>query len=267
MNKVIDLTGLSRAITKIKEWVNGILDWNAQEGQDGYIKNKPLVSSIQKGNVYTFEGRLNYQEDGNTIEFDARYIDWYMDTGVLEVYVGVAGNGYEYEQVAKIIDIPGSFENNDIEIYMSDDNTSYVFKFKMVSLAEEKNITYKIISKLDYTPTIIHEDSISNKVIKTTPQTLTDTDKNQALANLGIDPVVWKYICNPLNVEDADNIPDELHSIIYSEDNNAFNGIIKNVLTLDNEFIGYISNDNEVITAVYKNTWVYNPESKEFTAV
>lgn len=40
MRKVIDLTGLSRAITKIKEWVNGILDWNAQEGQDGYIRNK-----------------------------------------------------------------------------------------------------------------------------------------------------------------------------------------------------------------------------------
>lgn len=42
MSKVIDLTGLSRAITKIKEWVNGILDWNAQEGQDGYIRNKPF---------------------------------------------------------------------------------------------------------------------------------------------------------------------------------------------------------------------------------
>ena len=27
-------------------------------------------------------------------------------------------------------------------------------------------------------------------VVKTTPQTLSDTDKNQALTNLGIDPVV-----------------------------------------------------------------------------
>lgn len=40
MSKVVDLTGLSRAITKIKEWVNGILDWDADEGQDGHIKNR-----------------------------------------------------------------------------------------------------------------------------------------------------------------------------------------------------------------------------------
>jgi hypothetical protein len=40
MSKVVDLTGLSLAISKLKAWVNSILDWNANEGQDGYIKNR-----------------------------------------------------------------------------------------------------------------------------------------------------------------------------------------------------------------------------------
>ena len=47
-------------------------------------------------------------------------------------------------------------------------------------------------------------------VIKTVPQTLSDTDKNQALANLGIDPIVWKYICNPLVIRDEMECPQEL---------------------------------------------------------
>ena len=56
----------------------------------------------------------------------------------------------------------------------------------------------------------VREDQIHNKVIKTTPQTLTDTDKNQALANLGIDPIVWKYICNPFILQTGRELPDEL---------------------------------------------------------
>lgn len=151
-------------VTITKDVFNVTPDWNSQEGEAGYIKNKPLVSSIEKGTVYTFEGRLDLR-DGNTIELDGRYIDWYEYTGVLEVYVGTPGNDYEYELVAKIIDIGVPFENNDIEIHMVDDG-SFVFEFKMLNSAEEQNIAYKIISKLDYTPTIIHEDSIPNTIAR-----------------------------------------------------------------------------------------------------
>jgi hypothetical protein len=52
---------------------------------------------------------------------------------------------------------------------------------------------------------------IPNTVLKTTPQTLSNTDKNQALANLGIDPVVWKYMMNPIRlVENVTIVPEEL---------------------------------------------------------
>lgn len=68
-------------------------------------------------------------------------------------------------------------------------------------------------------------------VVKTTPQTLSDTDKNQALANLGIDPIVWKYMCNPYIIElnsatsEVNNaIPEELSDMIYQ--NGKFNHLV-----------------------------------------
>ena len=57
---------------------------------------------------------------------------------------------------------------------------------------------------------------IPDTVIKTTPQTLSDTDKNQALSNLGIDPVVWKYLANPYIIEPVNTLPDYLIQLLLN---------------------------------------------------
>ena len=59
---------------------------------------------------------------------------------------------------------------------------------------------------------------IPNTVIKATPQSLSTAEKNQALTNLGIDPIVWKYICNPFiipaTIEEPLYIPSDLLEVI-----------------------------------------------------
>lgn len=84
---------------------------------------------------------------------------------------------------------------------------------------KDKSLTYVdgngLINKVTFADNGSYDISKNNPdipdtVIKTTPQTLSDTDKNQALANLGIDPVVWKYLCNPFIVKQGSKFPDEL---------------------------------------------------------
>jgi hypothetical protein len=77
----------------------------------------------------------------------------------------------------------------------------------------------------------LNTNLIPDTIIKTTPQSLSDADKNQALSNLGIDPVIWKYLCNPhivefdrTNTEFNNAIPKELSDIIYQ--NHKFNHLI-----------------------------------------
>ena len=84
---------------------------------------------------------------------------------------------------------------DDVQFYMGDDGESNIL----------------ISSEVDFDLIIaLSSEFIPDTVLKTTPQTLSDTDKNQALANLGIDPIVWKYMCAPLPINDQDNCPEEL---------------------------------------------------------
>ena len=65
-------------------------------------------------------------------------------------------------------------------------------------------------------------------VLKTTPQTLSAYAKNQALANLGIDPIVLKYLCNPLILGDyLLEIPLELRDIILGDYSEEFGYTLK----------------------------------------
>lgn len=71
-------------------------------------------------------------------------------------------------------------------------------------------------------------NKLKETVIKTTPQTLSADAKNQALANLGIDPIVWKYICNPLILGDyLLEIPLELRDIILGDYSEEFGYTLK----------------------------------------
>ena len=91
---------------------------------------------------------------------------------------------------------------------------------------KDKSLTYVdgngLINKVTFADNGRYDISKNNPdipdtVVKTTPQSLSDDDKNQALANLGIDPVVWKYICNPCIIKYGEKVPEELIGE-YSDD-------------------------------------------------
>lgn len=138
---------------------------------------------------------------------------------------------------------------------------------------KDKSLTYVdgngLINKVTFADNGSYDISKNNPdipdtVVKTTPQTLSDTDKNQALANLGIDPVVWKYMCNPY-VIDAGNsggtIPEELVSIIFN-DNGYLRPIVQKLIVFlngpiniwyENELYG--SDDSVKIAIDTNGTW------------
>lgn len=205
MSKVINLTGLSLAISKLKAWVNSVIDWNANEGQDGYIKNRTHYANIFNGKI-TDEGILYDLGDIVNIEngcvIELVYDGYYKSfkPGVEESWT---------TDWAGITNIVVSY-NGYASIYITEEYGDDSYYEDMLD------------SIVCYTPTKqLNEIYIPNTVLKTTPQELSNTDKNQALTNLGIDPVVWKYMCNPINVTSGDaTIPDEL--IFYDGDSDEY---------------------------------------------
>lgn len=94
---------------------------------------------------------------------------------------------------------------SDVTVYKNDYNHYYID-------LPNNNASKKYVSNCIKEVFVKYVDDavIPNTVLKTTPQTLTDTDKNQALANLGIDPVVWKYLCTPCIIKYGEKVPEEL---------------------------------------------------------
>lgn len=156
-----------------KKNMGSFADWNAQEGEAGYIENKPF------GKIF-------------------KEVEWHLEKYGSYYYCAEVSNqikidGIVYDISEDVIDINGSgfmVAEDGIRVYGADED--YL-----------KSVLVKIEAKMDakYLP---------DTVVKTTPQTLTDSDKNQALANLGIDPIVWKYICKPFIVKQGSKFPDEL---------------------------------------------------------
>ena len=208
-------------------------DWNAQEGEPGYIENKPFEFIDKHENAFYYDTYVNpnyiiwdsssaYDSPAiQIIDYDGfpQYI--FLDDktdGSLYNMDNIFGTGsLNYKWLTDInelgIEIPSYILNE------GEDVTTYLNELIKCS-------TGGIIRKISnvYLP---------NTVIKTTPQELSDDDKNQALANLGINPVVWKYMCNPYIIFMDKPIPDELRSIIIKE-NGYVHPIIKNICVVGN---------------------------------
>lgn len=159
-----------------KKNMGSFANWNAQEGEAGYIENKPFGEIFKEVEWYLEEYGSYYYcvEVSNQIKIDGIVYD------ISEDVININGNGF---MVAE----------DGIRVYGVDED--YL-----------KSVLVKIETKMD-------EKYLPNTVLKTTPQTLENTAKNQALANLGIDPVVMKYLANPfiIRIEDGDcYVPEEL---------------------------------------------------------
>ena len=204
----IPLSALSNEVKGKIENASGA-NWNAQEGDAGYIENKPFYD---KGDIRQIDVNGEYEicVDGLNIG-DRIDISWdleYYNGEVFEVFRGSASfviqaehnhNTYYYKDDFGIFGREGE-DGLSLILYAHNGADSHYGKVTVVVNGEIKTLDDK------YLP---------NTVLKTTPQTLSDTDKNQALANLGIDPVVLKYMLNPIVITSLD---DRLPTDILKDD-------------------------------------------------
>lgn len=160
-------------------------NWNANEAELGYIENKPFgVSSMT--NTYFGNSHWEINDGEHLYVAKSSYNDIYIDdVGYFSFSAGMSQtfsiNGAGEITVKNSGGIP-IITNQD---YFDTEEEA----------AEFLNNVLKIV-------TIDELDStfLPNTVLKTTPQNLSNTDKTQALSNLGIDPVVWKYMMNPIRL-------------------------------------------------------------------
>lgn len=234
----IPLSALSNEVKDKIENAGGGADWNAKEGEAGYIENKP------------FEYRYSYKEDINTEftssdmtqdffifseedihkNFTLRYTGelYYNDLGSSIVYkIGDTGGSILVNKLYESF----SDSNFSVSCYYDDSELGYFIsvtynKGKDDPKYEVRNANIEII--VDEKIVKIDEKYLSDTVLKTTPQTLSDDAKNQALANLGIDPVVLKYLVNPFILgEYILTIPLELRDIILGDYSEEFGYTLK----------------------------------------
>lgn len=196
-------------------------DWNAQEGEAGYINNKPFGAKLTELDFEEYDGKA-YTYLDHELVVDGDFTLYIID-GEGNIYItpndansssiAIGPNGDSIGIELNYQDLTISFSP---DVHIDEDTLNWC----------KSHIYHCKISKLD-------GNFISDTVLKTTPQTFSDEDKNQALANLGIDPVVWKYMCEPYVIFMDKPIPDELRSIIINGDGDV-QPIIKNICVVGN---------------------------------
>lgn len=145
-------------------------DWNAQEGEAGYIENRPF----ERKNIEPFIS--NNEVVYNTPDLMDVYI---------QCYDSIYSFPFGYDDY-------GIFIESEKEIYIVEDDVSIKarrseYEIRVQNLTNELDVNYITnLITVFYVDRKLNQSDIDNTVIKTTPQTLSDDDKNQALANLGI---------------------------------------------------------------------------------
>ena len=237
----IPLSALNDEVKDKIENAGGGADWNAQEGESGHIENRThylydkspqtLGKGINKID-YTHRKFILFNDTIQVLpEFENNLEIRIVSGPPVYLKYNVENSG---EPVIELIDVANYFENSTIEFYAN-------------------------IKKID-------EKFIPDTVLKTTPQELSDTDKNQALANLGIDPVVWKYMCEPFKLEDGVKIPQELRNIIWDNKLSKFKPISCKLLITDSGIIDRIGYDYVEVSGVSLR-YEYNAADNIFVEV
>lgn len=257
-------------------------NWNAQEGEPGYIENKPFRFIDAYGNDYQFTNPLK-REDFEALppnEFDEvlsyrkpidatslQYVVCNKDLSTNEIVYNtmlrsVNNNNGKYR--IELGEYSGYIHIEEGDWDNGDSNNWLIVEMDYPDAFFPEDSVFVIDSSediVDYVGMSVNIN-IPNTVIKTTPQTLSDTDKNQALANLGIDPVVWKYLCNPIVVEIGKKAPVDILTE-FKEDEDMYylkhyaSGMFKGVLvTLDDFDNG--GSHVELLPAFYCNETGFN---------
>lgn len=148
-------------------------DWTAQEGEEGHIENKPFeetyILKVTSAGTYTYKGNGNYT-------YRVKWVNNHTH-----------GNIEELKTDGSIITVNvfGALGQRPVTIQYTGYNSTLVITDQYNALDEEHYIMFGV------SITQIPEYFIPDTVIKTTPQVLSDTDKNQVKENLGISNPDW----------------------------------------------------------------------------
>ena len=229
----IPLSALSNEVKDKIENAGGGADWNAKADEVGYIENKPFGKLKVNGEIFDVSQnplirniRYFIPYDSSIIVFEpSKKIDyirvhWVDNDDVWIDETIKIPNDYitSLETIKHVSETPlGSF-NLDFEKTASEIRVYLTAQDELFSVSAESILGRIVVETITY----LSDEYLPNTVLKTTPQTLSDTDKNQALANLGIDPVVLKYMLNPYHMyiggTDQYTLPNDLQNVIVKDD-------------------------------------------------
>lgn len=186
---------------KIQDKLNVSPDWNAQEGELGYIENRTHYS-------YVFDESVVYDENSN-FSIISFYIDISnaiiakdgvfgfalivnISTSLGEAVIGINTEQYMEMEAGNWVLITANFPNESIDLYVSYHEYTDLFKKEaVISIDGAVYGTYQLgcalVKQLD-------SDYLPDTVVKTTPQTLPNANKNQVLTNLGIQDKLDKLV-------------------------------------------------------------------------
>jgi hypothetical protein len=181
-------------------------NWNAQAGEAGYIENKPFGDTLNVSalDLFTTPNSNHKQVEINRVSkiyvkrhvFDD-YEDYYQN-GIYDVEYGVItpSEGYGPFYITSSCDEDG----NEMARYLcitenAYEDASYVEPYYFSCVYNEY---YWDFPNPDEQIIQLYDGFIPDTVIKTTPQTLSDSDKNQALSNLGLTDILREIDYNNL---------------------------------------------------------------------
>jgi hypothetical protein len=176
--------------------VGSVVDWNAQEGESGYIANKPFYFKITETDyVHTAELEYDYSSSISISGYNNYFKIYIENIGSTFIYLPNGIPTYNYDK--------------DVQEYYTEKMTFEVndFTFTIYSNGGGDSVMDILWSHNDWGGTTdpinieIIECSVDSKklsevyipdtVLKTTPQVLSDADKNQVKENLGISNPDW----------------------------------------------------------------------------
>ena len=241
----IPLSALSNEVKDKIENAGGGADWNAKADEVGYIENKPFGKLKVNGEIFDVSQnplirniRYFIPYDSSIIVFEpSKKIDYirvhWVDNDVVWIDETIKiPNDYitSLETIKHVSETPlGSFDldfektESEIRVYLTAQDESFSVR--------AESILGRIVVE---TITCLSDEYLPNTVLKTTSQTLSDTDKNQALANLGIDNTKYILSIAPSNTFNIREFIDKFGFIAELNDD-GYGGYIGDLIVTNKE--------------------------------
>ena len=144
-------------------------DWNAREGENGYIKNKPFYNNvdyvINKGGEYK-----NVHNESN-VTFNNKIL---FNLGDIAYGAAITINS------GPPVTLEKRYESDGTTTLIIEDVSNYLSTYPI------------IIGDLVTIPEIFIPDTIARK------------------SDIVVDPIVWKYLCNPCVIKNGEQVPEDL---------------------------------------------------------